>query len=133
MKFGKWLRRFDIFGKKVNLTTKGLETFKTTLGGIFSILFMIGIASYGITSFQRVWHKQVKSIQTQTVYKDPTDPASKLDLLNTNFKFGFGFKDLVPPEIGSLKVLYQEANKTSRSNFTKELPFNRCDKSFGFD
>ena len=112
-KFSKWLRRFDIFGKKINLTTKGAETFNTTLGGIFSILFMIGLATYGIVSFQRVWLKEVKSVQTQTVYKDPSDPLSILDLQNTNFKFGFGFKDLVPQEIGTLKAMYKVVNTTS--------------------
>ena len=131
--FGKWLRRFDIFGKKINLTTQGAETFKTTLGGIFSILFVIGIATYGITSSQRVWYKQVKSVQTQTVYKDPSDPASKLDLLNTNFRFGFGFKDLVPAEIGSLQVLYQVSNRTSQTKTTRQLPLSICNKSLGFD
>ena len=94
--FGRWLRKFDIFGKKINLTTKGAETFTTTLGGVFSILFMIGLAAYGILSFQRVWLNEVKSVQTQTVYKDPNDSTSMLDLYKTNFKFGFGFKDLVP-------------------------------------
>ena len=112
IKFGKWLRRFDIFGKKINLTTKGAETFRTTLGGVFSILFIIGLAAYGIVSFQRVWLKEVKSVQTQTVYKDPADPTSTLDLQNSNFKFGFGFKDLVPREIGTLKALHKVVNKT---------------------
>ncbi len=50
-KFGKWLRKFDIFGKKINLTTKGNETFTTTLGGVVSVLFIIGLSIYGISSF----------------------------------------------------------------------------------
>ena len=131
--FGKWLRKFDIFGKKINLTTKGAETFTTTLGGVFSILFIMGLTAYGLVSFQRVWLKEVKSVQTQTVYKDPKDPATQLDLTNTNFKFGFGFKDLVPPQIGSLQALYIVANKTSNEKSIQELPLSICDKSLGFE
>jgi len=31
---------------------------------------------------------------------------SRLELKNANFKFGFGFKEKVPTEIGSFKLKY---------------------------
>ena len=42
------LDNFDMFGKQIYLTHDGDEVFKTRFGGFLSILFWIGMISYGI-------------------------------------------------------------------------------------
>lgn len=54
---GLWsaAKNIDIFGKGISLTFKGDDTIKTSVGTIFSALFIIGMFIKVLLDFQTVW------------------------------------------------------------------------------
>jgi len=56
------IKKLDIFGKRVYLTHDSEEMFKTPTGGIASVLFFIGLLSYGLSLSSNVWYEKIQSI-----------------------------------------------------------------------
>jgi hypothetical protein len=50
---------FDIFGRRISLTIKGEPKIKTSVGTIFSLLFMIGMMIKILFDFRTVWEGRV--------------------------------------------------------------------------
>ena len=42
------LKKFDNYGKAITLNFKGEETFKTNVGGLLSLILMIGTFTYAV-------------------------------------------------------------------------------------
>jgi hypothetical protein len=41
----------DLFGKTITLTHKGTEDYKTAIGAVVSIFFVVSLSWYGINEF----------------------------------------------------------------------------------
>ena len=56
------LRVIDIFGSKINLTFKGNHTYKTKIGAVLSILFLILLIAVTTSSLIKVFSKTILAI-----------------------------------------------------------------------
>ena len=45
------LKKFDNYGKAITLNFKGEDTFKTNVGGLLSLLLMIGTSAFAVIKF----------------------------------------------------------------------------------
>jgi hypothetical protein len=45
------LKKFDNYGKAITLNFKGEDTFKTNVGGLLSLVLMIGTFAYAVFKF----------------------------------------------------------------------------------
>ncbi len=45
------LKKFDNFGKAITLNFKGEDTFKTNVGGLLSLVLMIGTCAFAVVEF----------------------------------------------------------------------------------
>ena len=102
VKFTSLLKDADIFGKKVNLTHQGSETYNTTKGGCLSILFLLSLFGFGVSKLVEVWTYKIQSISTHEDFNTLDDPDYHIDLMSKEFNFAIGFKDHLPMEIGHL-------------------------------
>jgi len=55
MKLNDFVRNFDIFGRNVQLNYNGSPKFKTPLGGLIGVIFMICMIVYSLLSLRAVW------------------------------------------------------------------------------
>ena len=67
------LKKVDIFGKRVYLTHDTKEMYKTHMGGVFSIAFILGLFCYGLILCADIWAHAILSLTEEIVYIDPTD------------------------------------------------------------
>jgi hypothetical protein len=67
------LKKVDIFGKRVYLTHDTKEMYKTHLGGIFSIAFIMGLFCYTMILCAEIWAHAILSITEEIIYIPPTD------------------------------------------------------------
>ena len=72
----KWIRRRDIFATPVHYTYKGSRHFKTGLGGLCSILFIIAaIVYFTVNAFEKGLRPSFRESQTSKylVREEETD------------------------------------------------------------
>ena len=55
------LRSVDIFSREITLTYRGERKFKTELGGVFSIVSMMIVLTFGIVTIFKVANNQMTS------------------------------------------------------------------------
>lgn len=62
--FIHYLKKVDIFGKRVYLTHETKEKYNTVYGSIISICFILGLFGYGLALCVDVWNNVVVSTST---------------------------------------------------------------------
>ena len=58
----KFLTKFDVFGQQINLTYKGNEKYKTSIGGFGTIISGVLVLTYGIFGLSSLINKNVMQI-----------------------------------------------------------------------
>lgn len=54
------IKQLDIFGKPINLTYEGLNTYKTAHGALFTIIMVIGMLTYALSTLINVVDGNIK-------------------------------------------------------------------------
>lgn len=120
--FRTTVKNLDIFGKNITLTYRGKENYKTAFGSYLSIIFFIVLLSKGLTDFSSIWSGHIESVSTQVVFSDPDEfERDKITINRETIKhqeFGFGFADVLPPEIGEISVVHNQIKNKTRVETT---------------
>ena len=124
------IQEFDIFGIPVYLTHESKQLYKTNCGAFTSLLFFIGMLSYGLVLVSQVSTGQIQSLSTQITFNDPESPTSSIDFTQANLRFAFGFKETLDPRIGTLSIQYIVQNKTKTTSTS--ISIQPCETSLGF-
>ena len=66
-------KMIDLFGKSVSLTYKGRETYKTVIGSIFTLIYILVLLGKIIYDMTDVWSGTILSIDEITVYSDTSN------------------------------------------------------------
>ena len=67
------LQIIDLFGKSVSLTYKGRETYKTAIGTVFTVVFILVLFGKSMYDLTDVWNGTIQSIDEITLYSDPSN------------------------------------------------------------
>ena len=70
------LRTQDNYGHPINLTYKSDTTYKSTLGGVLSLIAKIGMIIFFIVELKNVFSKQFRLTVTEKLINTAIDPAS---------------------------------------------------------
>jgi len=95
------LKSLDQFGHAINLTYEGATTFKTKVGGFFTILSGIGVLAFFIIQLMKVIEKQSDVI---TLFNFRQVAVERLEMpLDTNkFDIAFFLYSMYPPAAAQL-------------------------------
>lgn len=100
MKLLSWMRKkirdTDMFSKSVQLSYKGKTSFKTTFGGVVSILIKILLTLYGILLFKEVVTKGNTTKSVTNIVKDLTKDTTKHYISKGTFAFAVKLQGLYP-------------------------------------
>ena len=122
------LKMIDLFGQPVNLTIEHQTQAKTVIGGIMTLLALIGILVFGIYSAED-FYKQLNPTVTKTTYSH--SKAFDFQMTKTDFPFALNYENPDYDEsLVSFKGEYRVFN-ASLDDFTvrKTLIFRRCVES----
>jgi hypothetical protein len=113
--FWRHLKKFDIFGKNIQLTYAGKEAVSTSVGTVLSLVFMSIIFAIAVYDFKKIWNADTSSIITQLNYITDEENLS-INIKLSDLSFGFGFEDDLPASVGNLKLSY--VNSIAGANST---------------
>ncbi len=86
-------RPLDIYAKPVQLTYKGDTVFKTTLGGILSILVMILVVSMGIYKLRDMLLRNLSAVKKNSLVNISNSYTPPEDISAKNISFAFMMSD----------------------------------------
>ena len=124
------MRNFDRFGKEIKLTIDGDDTYKTFVGGLISLVAILGIGGYLLyLVIDFLTEKQIEISVIQMKYSS----TAKKELqphINSAFMEAFGIEaDDFDPSYGSLRfetvVIYQETRKVINT-----IEHRKCNESY---
>ena len=127
MKLSTFIRKFDIFGKRVFLNYKGDQKFRTPFGGVLGICFIIFIVTYSLIKFQAVWNDTVTSIVVETMPVSQDGVDDTLYFSDTDFKIAVGMSQDLPSSIGSISASMIKIIDGVKSEI--QIPLVFCDRS----
>ncbi|TNV81000.1 hypothetical protein FGO68_gene16062 [Halteria grandinella] len=94
--FGSWINRrlesIDRYGHPVSLTYKGDQKYKSSFGGMISLIGILSILVYFGLEMAAVFNRSNSKIETITVKKDLADPSLSTPLELNIDSFNFGIK-----------------------------------------
>ncbi|CDW84085.1 UNKNOWN [Stylonychia lemnae] len=88
-KLKKTLRSFDSYGSPISLTYKNKTKFQTSMGGIITILFRLGVSIYFALQVMRII-KYEKTVHVKNIDQGVSDNLS-YDINKNNFDIAIGF------------------------------------------
>ena len=83
-KIGSLIQKCDLYGHPINLTYNGEETFKSILGGVFSILYSLAVLAWLVASIAGAINHD-GSITTSSYFRDTTLDNATYSLNKSNF------------------------------------------------
>jgi hypothetical protein len=102
------LKTVDIFGREITLTYAGERKFKTEIGGVFSIVSLLIVFAFGLSSIFKVAKNEMTSFASQLKFLYP-DEHNKLgfDLGNVGFQAAYGVIGApIDPTYGRISITH---------------------------
>lgn len=114
-------KSIDYFGQNVTFTWNGDDQFKTTFGASISLILMIILLAYGLSTLVAVVERQSPTITTTSMQRDNSDDSISTPY-DSGFDFAFGLGFQLDKSIGYFTInqihnYYNESN--TPSNRTK--------------
>eukprot|EP00347_Sterkiella_histriomuscorum_P023350 403334981 len=101
-----FLRKMDVFGHPITFTYKHNDSFKSSIGGVFTLLFRIGILVYFLIEISSVFQKK-STIQNSTYIRNLSVDKTQTNLDPSNF------------DIAVSMFMYNETVKNNLSKYFK--------------
>ncbi|CDW91852.1 UNKNOWN [Stylonychia lemnae] len=129
---------FDQFGQVVQLTFKGEETFKTTLGSIISMMIILIIVSFGFFKGQNLINRVNMDVTKINLMRDMSN-GFHFKPWELGFDFAFGLNHNIDPSIAYFTVRQinlefrgqydQDGSKIKVEKF-REISFDKCSTKY---
>ncbi|CAI2363052.1 unnamed protein product [Moneuplotes crassus] len=85
-----WVKSSDKFGVPVSLNFRGEESFKTTIGGIFSLISVVLLVMYTVSEMRLVITKGKTSINSNIVSRNLLESKETYQIAKNGFVLGMG-------------------------------------------
>lgn len=136
----RFLKSIDIFAKPIQLTYRGKEKFRSTLGGFFSILLFMFLISVFIVKLRDMVVRNNTSILKNTLVRISNSISEPEDISNSKISFAFKlanyYGEVIPndPRYGELHLSQfiitmkkNDSDGTYYRNFERYvIPFSKC-------
>ena len=126
--FAYFLKKIDIFGRKTELNIKNESKYKTTIGGIFTLI-MISLCVLLFVNFgsDMLYHMNPTTVYSQVYAKNP----KKTQFSKENYFFMFGVENpsyahFIDETIYTIKVTNKRTSKVGGVSFIKNVTIERC-------
>ena len=91
--FASTVKLGDLYGKKIMMTYKGEDSFKTVYGGVVSLFIKLVLLIYAILLISVIFNKGDTKKTVNTTTKDTTKDNTKHYIGRSTFGFGLSFED----------------------------------------
>ena len=140
-KLKKWVKEMDMYGKPVTMTYRGKETFKTTFGGIVSLILVVFLLSVFGFKLQDMFQHNNTEIKKNTLVSISNSYTPPENISNKNITIAFQLSDfygdgsLDDPRYGKfvltqfIDVMSSDGNRVY-NNYN--IPFSKCKLGVNF-
>ena len=89
----KQLRKIDIFGYPITLKFRGKDTFRTAVGGIFTLAIVLGLLSYFIIMLKQMVTNEYSQVynSVKKIGNIAIDKTINFNLTTSNFDIALNF------------------------------------------
>eukprot|EP00347_Sterkiella_histriomuscorum_P017330 403349798 len=128
----------DLYGKSVQLTYKGQETYKSMVGASISFIIICTLFSYLVFKINVLFTKNDTKLAKKSFFLDlDSDDLKEMDIGEGGFDFSFGMNNDLDPKYGTfvvnqVEVVYDPATNKG-VKYRTPIAFAKCeDKYFNF-
>ena len=140
--FASTVKSGDLYGKKIMMTYKGEDSFKTVYGGVISLFIKLALFIYAILLISVILNKGDTKKTVNTTTKDTTNDNTKHYIGRSTFGFGFSFEDyqngnnlLMDNTYFEFKIENEFYSRDLDGNVnitTSPIPYEYCGQNFQY-
>ena len=129
--FSRFFQLIDIFGLKTEFRIDEKPKFKTTSGGIFTLIFLVSI----FLLFFSFGSDMINRVSPETTISQIYQPAPAPTLINKDqYSFVFGMQDVngnhfIDEEIYTASLFYAHRDQTTKQDLYEQIPLERCSQN----
>eukprot|EP00347_Sterkiella_histriomuscorum_P013287 403365294 len=134
----KKFKMLDLYGKSVQLTYKGQETYKSVVGASVSFVILSVLLGFFIYKVIILQTKSDTKLAKKSFFLDlDSDSTPEVDIGESGFDFAFGLRDQLEAKYGNFQLnqvqIYFDPNTKQGTKTKSPIEFKQCqDQYFNF-
>ena len=137
-----FLKKIDLFGKPITFTFENRDSFNSNIGGIFTIILVMGLLGLFVSEMINVFGRLKPSVTTTTHQVPIINNPESIDLgMDSSFDFAFGIFNedginiMNNPLYTEVRLTLATINHTFEGGLRKEnktletIKYDKCDRN----